>query len=81
MVHHVVHEPTSTTSTMVYEVSKIAGTEDDWAVERILDEEELLVELAVFSGADAERRAQEYAAWKNEGTTRNEGARGVGTGA
>ena len=81
MANHVVNESTSTTSTMRYDVSKVAGTEDDWAVERILDEEDLLVEIAVFSGADAERRAEEYAAWKNEGTTENEGAAGVGTGA
>lgn len=66
---------------MRYDVAKVVGTEDDWAVEQILDEDELLVEMAVFSGADAEQRAREYAAWKNEGTTENEGAPGVGTGA
>ncbi len=40
---HVVNESMSTTSTMRYEVSKVAEIEDDWAVARILDEEELVV--------------------------------------
>jgi hypothetical protein len=47
---------------MTYEVQPSTSV-DEWRVEAITEEGQVLVTL--FSGPDAERRAREYAAWKN----------------
>ena len=48
----------------MYELCESNFTPGVWHVERVIDEEGR-VEVAVFSGPNAEQRAREYLDWKN----------------
>ena len=50
---------------MLYEVVRSHGMADEWRVEAIDDGNEGVVYVSIFSGPEAEARAQEYAGWKN----------------
>lgn len=47
-----------------YEVARNASDPECWNVERVLDDDGA-VEMAVFSGPNAEDRARGYALWMN----------------
>lgn len=49
----------------LYTTARCAIGTDDWRVEAIDYENEGIVYVTCFSGPDAEERAEEYAAWKN----------------
>jgi hypothetical protein len=51
---------------MKYEVVRDRTTPDAWRSEAIDDSSEGECYVAIFSGPDAEQKAREYAAWKNE---------------
>ncbi len=51
--------------TMQHEVARSRGVQDEWRVEAIDHEGEGAVYVTLFSGHDAQQRAEEYAAWKN----------------
>jgi hypothetical protein len=57
---------------MRYEVMRSRGIVDEWRVEAIDYEQDGQVFVTIFSGPDAERRAKEYAEWRNatKGATR-----------
>lgn len=50
---------------MRYETMRSRGSVDEWRVEGIDYEHDGQVFVTIFSGPDAERRAREYAEWKN----------------
>ncbi len=50
---------------MRYEMMRSRGSVDEWRVEAIDYEHDGQVFVAIFSGPDAERRAKEYAEWRN----------------
>jgi hypothetical protein len=50
---------------MTYETIKDQQTEGSWRVEAIDYENEGVAYVAIFAGPDSERRAKEYANWKN----------------
>lgn len=52
---------------MIFEVIQDRRHSSDWRVEAIRDDSEGECYVAIFTGPDAERRAREYAAWKNRG--------------
>ena len=52
---------------MIFEVVKDKLHPHDWRVETVRDDSEGECYVAIFTGPDAERRAREYAAWKNQG--------------
>lgn len=52
---------------MVFEVTKSNNTVNEWRVEAIDFDEDGEIYVAMFSGPHARERAEEYAAWKNQG--------------
>lgn len=50
---------------MIYEAQPFKDRADEWIVGAIGDDGEMY--MAEFSGQNARERAEEYAAWKNEG--------------
>lgn len=50
---------------MHHEIRKDKISPGNWRVETISPVDGSVVAIAVFSGLDARRRAEEYAAWKN----------------
>ena len=53
---------------MTFEVARSRGMQDEWRVEAINEQGEGEIYIALFSGPEAQSRAEEYAAWKNEPT-------------
>lgn len=51
---------------MNYEVTADRRSTGAWRVEGIDFENEGIVYVAIFSGPNAQERAEEYARWKNE---------------
>jgi hypothetical protein len=51
-----------------YQVELSRGTQDEWRVEAINHEGDGEIYVAIFSGPDAKRRAEGYAAWKDAKT-------------
>lgn len=52
---------------MRYEAFQDKCEPDDWRVEAFNFESEGECYVTIFSGPDAKERAEEYAAWKNQG--------------
>jgi hypothetical protein len=50
---------------MIYEVAQDRIDHHDWRVEAINHDGDGEVYVAIFSGLDAQTRAEAYAAWKN----------------
>jgi hypothetical protein len=53
---------------MQYQVERSHEIQDEWCVEAINHEGDGEIYVAIFSGPDAKRRAEEYAAWKDAKT-------------
>lgn len=58
---------------MFYTVVQPKDIPSEWRVERVVGEGR--VEVTIFWGPDAERRARDYAVWKNRQQIRLEGNR------
>ena len=54
-----------TKATLNYETVPDRHSKTEWRVEAIDYDHDGAILVAVFSGPDAKRRAEEYAAWKN----------------
>ena len=50
--------------TVTYEIARSRGVQDEWRVEAINHEGEGEIYVTLFSGPNAQQRAEEYAAWK-----------------
>jgi hypothetical protein len=57
--------PTMITTSLHYEMTKDSLNAGDYRVEAIDHERDGEVYVTIFSGPDAEARAEEYARWKN----------------
>jgi hypothetical protein len=55
---------------MTFEVAKSRNVADEWRVEGIDFDSDGETYVTLFSGPLARERAEEYAAWKNEGEAR-----------
>lgn len=58
------------TSSLTYEVVKDKLTPSDYRVEAIDTERDGEIYVAIFSGPDAQARAEEYSRWKNSSSQR-----------
>lgn len=56
------------TATLTFEVARARDEVDEWIVEAIDEVNGGEIYMARFSGPDAQLRATEYAAWKNNTT-------------
>lgn len=56
----------TTSTTLTYQAFEDRKSPGDWRAEAIDHDSEGECYVVIFSGPDAQARAQEYAAWKND---------------